>query len=160
MKIKKTKLSALFLLGIGLSTGYAQQASTASGGNASGSGGSVAYSVGQIIYTTHSSTSGSVMQGVQQTYEISIATGLNETRVNLNLFTYPNPTTDYLMLQIDNYDKALSYQLYDMSGKLLESKQVIGNVTKIAMQQLVMATYFLIVTQNNREIKTFKIIKN
>ena len=159
MKNKKTKLTALLLLGIGFNHVYAQQATTASGGNASGSGGSVAYSIGQIVYTTNTGTTGSVVQGVQQPYEISIRTGLNEIGINLNLSAYPNPTTNYLMLQIDNYDKALSYQLYDISGKLIESNTVVANSTTIKMEQMQTATYFLKVTQNNTLVKTFKIIK-
>ncbi len=160
MKNKKTKLTALLLLGLGFTNGYAQQASTATGGDASGSGGSVTYSVGQIVYTTNTGSSGSVAQGVQQPYEISITTGLLETDIKINLSAYPNPTTNYLMLEVVNYDKGLSYQLYDISGKLLESKQVTGNVTNIAMEQLATATYFLKVLNNNNEVKTFKIIKN
>jgi len=160
MKNKKTKLTALLLLGIGFNQVYAQQAATASGGDASGSGGSVAYSVGQIVYTTNTGTTGSVAQGVQQPYEISITTGLLETDINLNLTAYPNPTTNYLMLQIDNYDKALSYQLYDISGKLIESNTVVANSTTITMEALPTATYLLKVTQNNTLVKTFKIIKN
>jgi len=148
------------LLGIGFNQVYAQQATTASGGDASGSGGSVAYSFGQIVYTTNTGSNGSVGQGVQQPYEISITIGLNETGVNLNLSAYPNPTTNYLMLEVDNYDKALSYQLYDISGKLLESNTVVANSTTINMEQLARATYFLKVSQNNKEVKTFKIIKN
>ena len=160
MKNKKTKLSALLLLGIGFNQGYAQQATTASGGDASGSGGSVAYSVGQIVYTTHTGSNGSVAQGVQQPYEISITLGLAEAGILLNLFAYPNPTTNYLTLQIDNYDNGLSYQLFDISGKLLETNGIVANSTTIKMEQLATATYFLKVIQNNKEIKTFKIIKN
>ena len=92
MKNKKVKLTALLLLGIGFNQVYAQQATTASGGDASGSGGSVVYSVGQIVYTTNTGTTGSVLQGVQQPYETSIS-GLNETGINLNLSAYPNPPT-------------------------------------------------------------------
>ena len=47
-----------------------------------------------------------------------------------------------------------------MNGKLLESGQVTANITTIAMEQHGMATYFLKVIQSNKEIKTFKIIKN
>ena len=160
MKNKKTKLIALLLLGIGFNQGYAQQATTASGGDASGSGGSVAYSVGQIAYTTNTGTTSSLAQGVQQPYEISITTGLLETDIKLNLSAYPNPTTNYLMLQIDNFDKDLSYQLYDISEKLLESNTVVANFTTIKLEQYATATYFLKVTQNNTLVKTFKIIKN
>jgi len=160
MKNKTTKLTALLLLGIGFNQGYAQQASIASGGDASGSGGSVVYSVGQIVYTTNTGSNGSVMQGVQQPYEISIILGLAETGINLNLSAYPNPTTNYLMLQIDNFDKDLSYQLFDISGKLLESNTIVANSTTFTMEALPTATYLLKVTQNNKEVKTFKIIKN
>ena len=120
----------------------------------------VAYSVGQIVYTTYTGSNGSVAQGVQQPYEISITTGLLETDIKLNLSAYPNPTTNYLMLQIDNYDKALSYQLYDIGGKLLESNTVVANSTTIKMEQMPTGTYLLKVIQNNKEVKTFKIIKN
>jgi len=163
MKNKKTKLTALLLLGIGFNQVYAQQATTASGGNASGSGGSVAYSIGQIVYTTNTGTTGSVAQGVQQPYEISITTGLLETDINLNLSAYPNPTTNYLMLQIDASaalsNQPMSYQLYDISGKLLESNTIVANSTTIKMEQMQTGTYFLKVTQNNTLVKTFKIIK-
>jgi hypothetical protein len=161
---RKTKLTALLLLGIGFNQGYAQQATTAAGGDASGSGGSVAYSVGQIVYTTNTSSSGSVAQGVQQAYEISITTGLAETGINLNLTAYPNPTTNYLMLQIDASaalsNQSMSYQLYDISGKLLESNTIVANSTTIKMEQLATGNYFLKVSQNNTLVKTFKIIKN
>jgi hypothetical protein len=160
MNNKTTKLTALLLLGIGFNQVYAQQTTTASGGDASGSGGSVAYSVGQIVYTTNTSSSGSVTQGVQQPYEISITIGLLETDIKLNLSAYPNPTTNYLMLQIDNFDKDLSYQLFDISGKLLESNTVAANSTTINMEQMQTGTYLLKVTQNNKLVKTFKIIKN
>ena len=71
---------------IGFNQVYAQQATTASGGDASGSGGSVAHSVGQTVYTTNTGSNGSVAQGVEQPYEISITTGLAETGINL-IFT-------------------------------------------------------------------------
>jgi hypothetical protein len=64
------------------------------------------------------------------------------------------------MLQIDNFDKALLYQLFDISGKLLESNTIVANSTTIKMEQLATGNYFLKVSQNNKEIKTFKIIKN
>jgi len=46
MKYKKLKLSAVLLLGLGLTGLQAQQSINAAGGNATGSGGMVSYSVG------------------------------------------------------------------------------------------------------------------
>lgn len=47
---KKVKLCILLLSGLGLAGLQAQEAVPATGGNASGSGGTVSYSVGQIVY--------------------------------------------------------------------------------------------------------------
>ena len=163
MRHKKLKLSAVLLLGLGLTGLQAQTAVPATGSNASGSGGTVSYSVGQVVYTTNTGGSnGSVAQGVQQPFEISVVTGLEETKgIILSVSAYPNPTTDFLNLKVENYDNTnLSYQLFDISGKLLETKKITGNETSINTSNLVPATYFLKVTENNKEVKTFKIIKN
>jgi len=162
MRHKKLKLSAVLLLGLGLTGLQAQTSVNATGGDASGSGGSVSYSVGQVVYTTNTGTNGSVAQGVQQPYEISVVTGLEEAKgITLSVTAYPNPTTDYLTLRIDEFEISnLSFQLYDMSGKLLQSEKITGNQTSIVMSNLVPANYFVKVTQGNKEVKTFKIIKN
>ena len=161
MNRKKTTTSVLFLL---LSIGgiQAQETLPASGGNASGSGGSVSYTVGQVFYSSNSATNGTVTQGVQQPFEISEITGLEEVQeINLTVSAYPNPTTDYLTLSIDEFDISnLSYQLYDMQGKLLQLEKISENQTSIVMNNLVPATYFVKVLKGSTEVKTFKIIKN
>jgi len=162
MRHKKLKLSAVLLLGLGLTGLQAQESVNASGDNASGGGGSASYSVGQVVYTTNTGANGSVAQGVQQPYEISVVTAIEEAKgINLSVTAYPNPTTDYLTLGIDEFEISnLSYQLYDMNGKLLQSEKITGNQTSIIMSNLVPATYFVKVIQGNKEVKTFKIIKN
>jgi hypothetical protein len=162
MRHKKLKLSAVLLLGLGVTGLHAQESVNTTGGNALGSGGSASYSVGQVVYTTNTGTNGSVVQGVQQPFDISVVTGIDEAKdIHLVVSAYPNPTTDYLTLKVENYDKEnLSYQLFDLQGKLLENKKVTGNETSIVMSNLLPATYFVKVIQGNKEVKTFKIIKN
>lgn len=162
MRHKKIKLSAVLLLGLGLTGLQAQTSVNATGGNASGSVGSVSYSVGQFVYTTNTGTNGSVAQGVQQPYEISVVTAIEEPKgIALSVSAYPNPTTDNLTLSIEEFDISnLSYQLYDMNGKLLQNEKITGNQTSIVMSNLVPANYFVKVTNGNKEVKTFKIIKN
>jgi hypothetical protein len=163
MRLKQLKLSAMLLLlsGIGLSGLQAQEAIHATGGDASGSGGSASYSVGQLVYTTNTGTNGSVAQGVQQPYEISVVTAIEDAKeINLSVTAYPNPTAGYLTLSIDGFDISnLSYQLYDMQGGLLQNEKIAGKQTSIAMSHLMPATYFVKVMDNNKELKTFKIIK-
>ena len=160
MRHKRLKLSAILLLGLGLTGLQAQESVNVNGGNASGSGGSASYSVGQVVYTTNTGTGGSLTQGVQQPFEISVVTGIEQTAINLAISAYPNPTFDFLQLKVETEKfKDLSYQLYDMNGKLLQNKKITGNLTSIAMSNLVTATYFVKITEGNKEIKTFKIIK-
>jgi hypothetical protein len=173
MKQKILMLSAIFLLGLGLAGLQAQEAILAAGGDASGSGGSISYSVGQVVYTTSTGTNGySVAAGVQQPYEIQSPTGLEEASgIQLecmvypnpakDCMVYPNPAKDHLTLKVDDYDNEnLSYQLYDMQGNLLENEKLTGKETSISMGKLVPACYFLKITSNQKEIKVFKIIKN
>lgn len=159
MEQKKLKLSVL-LLGLGL-TAQAQQAVSATGGDASGSGGTVAYSVGQIVFTTNAEASGSVAQGVQQPYEISIVLGIENHQFSIDLQAYPNPTTDYLQLKVESEaSNDLMYQLFDLSGKLIEHKIIASTTETIQMEHLPSAVYFLKVSNNNKTFKSFKIIKN
>ncbi|NQT76401.1 MAG: T9SS type A sorting domain-containing protein [Bacteroidetes bacterium] len=163
MKFNKLILGAIFLLLFGLAGLQAQEAILASGGDASGSGGSICYSVGQLAYTTHTGTNGySVAEGVQQPYEIQTPTGLEEAPgIQLECLAYPNPAKDHLTLKIDNYDNEnLSYQLYDLQGNLLQNKKLTGFETTILIGKLIPASYFLKITDNQKEIKIFKIIKN
>lgn len=159
MKYKKSiGILVLFFVTI---ISHAQQATVASGGDASGSGGTVAYSVGQIDCINISGTNGIVAQGVQQPYEISLILGTNNHSIDLALVAYPNPTSNFLTLNIGNLDfSELSFQLFDINGKLIESRKIISNAEKILMENLQNATYVFKIINSNKELKTFKIIKN
>lgn len=163
MRQNRLILSTILMLGLVLTIGVqAQEAIPASGSNASGSGGSVSYSVGQVVYTINTGINGSVTEGVQQPYEISVVVGIEQAKgINLICRAFPNPATDFLTLEVeipDNED--LFFQLYDIMGKLLVSKKLIDLKTTIPMTNLPPATYFLKVTDNQKVVKTFKIIKN
>jgi len=170
--MKKTTISiivaliATLLPGSGL---QAQTATPASGGNASGTGGSASYTVGLVFYNTNKGITGSVTEGVQQPFEISVLTGLESAKgISLNAEVYPNPATDYLILKVDasttQSNTSMIYRLYDVSGKMLETKKLQGSETKISITNRMTGSYFLKIINlqgnDSQEIKTFKIIKN
>jgi len=158
-QVKSFGLATLLTFAFSFSTATAQENVNTSGGDASGSGGTVAYSLGQVFYTTNTGTSGTVSQGVQQGYVISTV-GMKETELTISLSVFPNPTIDQLTLQINDYNnEKLSYQLFDMQGKLLSSDVITSNQTEINMSDLPVVSYFITVMQKNRKIKSFKIIK-
>jgi hypothetical protein len=159
MKHKKLKLCVLLLLGFSLTGMQAQKAVLTNGSVALGSGGSMSYSIGQIVYTTNTGTNGSIAQGVQQPFEIFV--GLEEGPAsNISCMVYPNPASAVLTLKVENLNNSTyTYSLYDLDGKLLANKKITGNETSIDINQLVAATYFLKVTDNMKVVTTFKIIK-
>ena len=149
-----------FLFSFSMKAQTSHQVLSASGGDATGSGGSVAYSVGQIVYTTSTGTTGSVAQGVEQAYEI-YSVGIKETTLNISLSVFPNPTSDFLTLKVEDYNnEALSYNLIDEQGKLILSAQITNQETQVAMSTLARGSYFINIVQANKKIQTFKIIKN
>jgi hypothetical protein len=163
MSPKKLILLAVFYFSIGLLCVNAQGELTASGGEAAGSGGTVSYSVGQLVCTTDEGSNGSIAPGVQQPYEISeIKSDPNNVLdITLECRVYPNPTTDFLTLNIDNLvNKKLYYILYNNSGSVIGNKEIKDSETIIDMTNLVSSLYFLKIIEGQRELKTFKIIKN
>ena len=158
---------SLMLAGPALTYLQAQQIHASvntSGGNASGTGGSVSYSVGQVFNTTAFGTNGSVSEGVQQPFEISVLSGVDITGIDLYYVVYPNPTSGKLTLKLDASNtpdiKLMRYQLFDVNGKMLRNDRLKELETSIEMSGLISSTYFLKVTKDNKEVKLFKIIKN
>ena len=159
MKQNQPILIAFLIASFSL-TVTAQESVTVSGNNATGSGGSSSYSVGQVVYTIASGTNGQLAQGVQQPYEILTLGKEEHSEINLQFLAYPNPTTDILTLSIVNFNFSdLTYSLFDINGRVIQSKKITENLTNIDMKNQQSAIYFLKITANNKEIKTYKIIK-
>ena len=161
MNQKKNNLFTLAIMGLSFNM-YAQDAVPAGGGDASGSGGSASFTVGQVAYTTNNGPNGSSTQGVQQPYEISVVTAV-QTGSGIGLFcsVYPNPVTEYIILKVENYKlEGLSFQLYDVGGKLLLNDKIVSKETGLSMGDYSSASYLLKVMDHQNEVKTFKIIKN
>jgi hypothetical protein len=153
---------AIFLFA---SSVFAQQSITSGGGEATGSGGSASFSVGQVFYQTTSDDGGTVSEGVQQPFEIFVITSIeNIPDISVIVVAYPNPVTDNLMLVIkdliDFSVETFHFRLSDINGRVLQSDKVAGHQTRIDMQNLPPAVYFLSVTDNRSELKTFRIVKN
>jgi hypothetical protein len=163
--LQKIGLLLVFLLtGVTLK---AQNAIPAGGADGSGSGGSVSFTVGQLVCSSVAESGTSVSQGVQQPFEISFAIGVEPLKgISLQCSAFPNPAIDFLILKVENqYPEKLSYKLYDSNGKILEYKRLASSETTINMGQLKPATYFLKVFQTHNsespnDVAEFKIIKN
>ncbi len=171
-QINLTKILFALLSVVVCHSVYGQQAISAAGGNASGSGGSASYTVGQVVYTTKSSSGGTVSEGVQQSYEISILLSVDEAKIiTLTCSVFPNPVISDLTLQVEeNYPHPLAYQLYSLKGQVLQSAKIVSSETTISMGNLTGGLYFLRIIETKgvwpltnsslQVVKIFKIIKN
>ena len=159
-------ISTTFIFLLGITGLHAQESISTSGGMAYGSGGSVSYTVGQVVYTTNSEITGSVAQGVQQPFEILDESGSDlATGISLQCSVYPNPVEKVLTLQVQYYiNESITYSLYDSNSQLLKTDVVENKKTLILMSNLPPTTYYLVVDQKKQKnsphvTKTFKIIK-
>lgn len=159
---RKKKILSLLLLGLFCASQVtAQQTIPATGGNGTGSGGTVSFTVGQITYKTLPGTNGNVAQGVQQPYEISVVTAIeNTTGITLEYSLYPNPARGLIKLTVEpfSYEKMI-FRVYDINGVLLQDRKIESDETEISLESYPSAVYFLTVIRNNIEVKVFKIIK-
>lgn len=157
MNKKQLFFSGLALLGI--TTLQAQQSVHASGGLATGAGGTATYSIGQAFDTYNSGATASVAEGVQQAAEVML--GIELTEINLQLAMYPNPTTNYLTLGFGDYETTgVAYQLFDLQGKEVNKKVTAQKDNTIEMSAYPTGTYLLTITKNEKPIKIYKVIKN
>lgn len=133
----------------------------AASGNAAGAGGSASYTIGQVFYNTASGGNGSVAEGVQQPYEISVLSAVkNIAGIDLSYSVFPNPVSEMLILKLENVENFVcTYQLYDGNGKLLRTDKIKEKVTGIDFTELTASVYMLKIIHKNKSLKTFKIIK-
>ena len=141
---------------------FAQETVPVSGGSVNGTGGSGYYSVGQMVYSDIVGKNGNVLQGIQQLFEIIIEKHVDPSfQISLNCSVYPNPTSDFVMLKIEN-DKfsQMSYEIIDINGKSIEQNTINNRETKIDFSQYILASYLLKVKHFNKDVVTYKIVKN
>lgn len=153
------KVLIAFCLFVYGTTIQAQHSLSTAGGDA-GAVFTVSFTVGQILYANYGTTQ-MISQGIQGPFDISVVSGIAGTSdIILEATAYPNPTSGFLNLKIGSYKTDdLCFQLIDLSGTLFQANKIVGNETLIQMGNYKSGTYLLKILENNREVKTFKIIK-
>ncbi|WP_234110520.1 T9SS type A sorting domain-containing protein [Chryseobacterium sp. R2A-55] len=154
------KIFLLVFSAAGLCICNAQTSVNNSGGDVSAGSGSVSYSIGQVFQETVSAGGNSIIQGVQQPYEITLLGVDDFANVTLEMKVYPNPTTSILLLNFPGFSRDNpSYELFDASGKSVQNAKIQSKETTIDMIQNPSGMYILRVSSGNNVLKTFKIIK-
>ena len=163
MNKQKIYVITFSLIVSGLTNAFSQTATLSAGGDATGTGGTVAFSVGQVMYTHLSGETGNINYGVQQPYSV-IMVGTHEPLTGFSATIYPNPVSSSVLLSLHAHNviiesEEFSLSLYDTDGKLLLQQKIVSPVTTVPLENLASAIYILRITRNNDEIKDFKIFK-
>ena len=136
----------------------AQQNTVSCGGDISGAAGSVAYSIGQVVFNQVSNENAAVQEGVQQPYTVEIITGTALNTIQFELF--PNPTKEIAILRIQPENKGmLHYSLINAAGQLINAQPLNNTETPIPMYGLANGIYMLNVDNGMETLKSFRIVK-
>lgn len=156
--MKQLFLCCSLLFSFGL---FAQNSAVAGGAEASGPEGNLSFSVGQTAYTQVKGTQGSLNEGVQQTYSIFELMDAANEKAYFNISVAPNPTTKLITLEVEKPSSGqLSFQLFDLNGRVLSTKKIEEQETPIDMTPWASGSYILKVLRDNTLVSSFKIIKN
>ncbi|MBT3384533.1 MAG: T9SS type A sorting domain-containing protein [Prolixibacteraceae bacterium] len=143
----------------GINYVFSQEVIATSGQTSTNSSNQVSWTIGEIAIETVESASNTLTQGFHQTR--IIVTALNElTTQDIEIKVYPNPTRDFVNIHFSKKIDIPSYSLFDLSGKLIEQRNIISNEAKINMTEFAEGSYILKLISNKQQLlQTFKIIK-
>ena len=119
---------------------------------------SISWTIGEPIIETHSTGTTTITQGFHQGLYTIIAVEEQFQQPVVNI--YPNPTVDYINIEIKNQDNN-NFQiiLYDELGKVLVNKKY-SEIQQINLSQYAKATYFLkLVDTKNETYNSYKVLK-
>ena len=159
----KKRLIGICVLVSTLTSAWTQSEVNTSGGDGTGPGGSVAYTIGQVSYTNIKAEDGTISLGVQQP-NLFLTVGTLETDITVSASVYPNPSNTQTTLKLEGQDetiiqKDLMYRLFDLNGKLLLEQKIASNTTTIPLDHLTGSVFIMQVVRKDIEVKAFKIFK-
>lgn len=161
MKIVKQWYNRLLLTGgvylLSITSITAQNAISSSGGTVENDTYKLSQTLGEGAIKTISDEEASLTQGVNQTK--LLVTSISNDR-DIKLMVFPNPTSKFLNLVMDvSPSNSASYQIYNSSGVLISKKKIEESKTTIIFEGVAVGEYLIKVTDDKKEIASYKIIK-
>ncbi len=137
----------------------AQEVVATSGETKQISGYEISWTLGEPVIETFNSATNVLTQGFHQSK--LIVTAIDEPgTLGYQLNVYPNPTSDYVIIDFNSALSNKQYSLFDNTGKRILLQHFSATKTQVDMSALASGTYLLqIGTKKTNRIQTFKIIK-
>lgn len=141
---------------------YSQTTMVSSVGKQKNNTGSISYVIGQTFFNTvEKNGTGSIENVSEGLYEV-VVLNVKDMRIDLQVFMYPNPTSNFLNLVFEDaiiLTKQLSYSLVDLNGRELVTSKINNVKSLIDMKDIPSSVYFLVIKQQNKMLHTYKIVK-
>lgn len=98
----------------------------------------LSWTLGEVVIDTYDNGTNILTQGFHQTQltVTSVEESLSDVRMNM----YPNPTSEFLNIELGNNEKDINLQLFDMSGKLVHKDVINAYDTKYVLPMNKVAT--------------------
>ena len=121
--------------------------------------GSLHWTLGETAVETLIQSPLRLSQGFHQVFFL-ITTDLEEPELpGFSIRLFPNPTADRISLETD-HNGPLQVEISNLLGKRLQTQRIIGGTTQaFDMADYPAGTYFLRVWNEDRQLRTFKIVK-
>lgn len=149
----RSRLLPLVLLLVGGSPVLGQQAIVPAGGEATGSGGTVSWTLGQVDYEASQSSGGSVQRGVQQPYEWLVMAADEESRPTVSV--RPNPTADQVRLEWNEpLPTGARYLVSSSTGALIDEGPATGTTLSIPLERHASGRYVVRIIAGDRILNT------
>lgn len=134
---------------------FTQETISTIGADITETNGSISYTLGQTFFEANSGAKGSLNQEIQQPYEILTSDVSSYTTITLTAKAYPNPTSNQLILSIDDYKKyELLDVLTDINSRILKNAKISDKNTSIPMELYKQEDY--IINVRNKNIQNYK----
>lgn len=117
------------------------------------------YTLGEVVVETFSAGGNTLTQGFHQTNLTLVAIENPELFTEISI--YPNPASDVMNVDIPSGYSLLDISLYDVTGKLILNKNQVSGKLTLDVATMASGTYYLqVINPQNKQLKTFKLVKN
>ena len=156
--MKKSIILIAVLVQITTANVFAQEVISANGGTATAAGTEVSWTIGEPITATVSDGTTTLTQGFHQS-KLTV-TVINDIQIaGVEIKVYPNPTSDYVTVHFSKVMEKPTYFIFDLSGRIIEQKNIESTDVKIDMTNYAGGSYILKLNNGQQPLQTFKIIK-
>jgi hypothetical protein len=112
----------------------------------------LSFTLGETFTPTLKMSETKITQGFQQPHQQPLSSA--STHNNFNLKVYPNPTTDFIVIENPENKEGAYFYLYNESGQILQSAGMQGNFQKLDLTGLPAGNYLLQTTYQNQSFTT------